>query len=52
MEDEPVIDPSIPLSYDNLNHIYTVDQVEIYDLLTEWRQILDDVKKKDNNTRY
>lgn len=52
MENEPVINDTIPLSYNNLNHIYTVDQDEIYDLIADWRQILDDYKKKDNKKRY
>lgn len=52
MESEPLIDVLKPVSYDNLDHIYTVDQYEVYDLLTEWRKILDDVKKQDNKTRY
>ncbi|VVC43838.1 Glycoside hydrolase superfamily,Glycosyl hydrolase, family 13, catalytic domain [Cinara cedri] len=51
MDNEPLIDVLKSVSYDNLNHIYTVDQYEVYDLLTEWRKILDDIKKKDNKTR-
>lgn len=52
MKDEPIIDPGKPLDYYNLEHIYTADQDEVYDLIKEWLQQLDEFKKRDNNTRY
>lgn len=51
MKDEPIIDSNMAINYNNLNHIYTVDQDEIYDLIKEWRLLLDDFKQN-NNTRY
>lgn len=40
MENEPVIDPYKTVDYKNLNHIYTTNQVEVYDLIKEWHDIL------------
>jgi len=47
MKDEPIIDSNMPINYHNLNHIYTADQDEIYDLIKEWRLLLDDFKQND-----
>lgn len=52
MLDEPIVDKNKPVDYFNLDHIYTTDQDEVYDLIKEWRQILDEFKLKDNKTRY
>ncbi|VVC39721.1 Glycoside hydrolase superfamily,Glycosyl hydrolase, family 13, catalytic domain [Cinara cedri] len=49
--DEPVIDPTKLVDYMNLDHIYTVDQEEVYDLIEQWRLLMDDIKKPYNNTR-
>lgn len=51
MIDEPIIDSNIAVNYNNLNHIYTTDQEEIYDLIKEWRLLLDDFKQNDS-TRF
>lgn len=51
MDDEPVNDPSKQVNYFNLNHIYTADQDEIYDLIKVWRAILDEYKHKKGTTR-
>lgn len=51
MKDEPVIDPEKPLEFFNFDHLYTVDQDEIYSLLDEWYHILDEFKRKDSKTR-
>lgn len=51
MKDEPIIDSKTAVKYNNLNHIYTTDQEEIYDLIKEWRLLLDDFKQNDN-TRF
>lgn len=44
--DEPVnvFDPD-PKSYGHLWHYYTVDLDEVYDVIYEWRDLLDDFKK-------
>lgn len=51
MIDEPIIDSNMAVNYNNLNHIYTTDQEEIYDLIKEWRLLLDDFKQNDS-TRF
>lgn len=51
LEDEPIFDNKKAVNYNNLNHIYTTDQDEIYDLIQEWRLLLDDFKQNDNFTR-
>lgn len=51
MKDEPIIDGTTAVNYNNLNHIYTTDQEEIYDLIKEWRLLLDDFKEN-GNTRF
>ena len=48
MKDEPIIDSNMAVNYNNLNHIYTTDQEEIYDLIKEWRLLLDDFKQNDS----
>lgn len=52
MKDEPVINPGYPVDYNNLNHIYTVDQVEVYDLIHEWHTLFEEFKQKNHETRY
>jgi len=52
LEDEPILDEHMALNYNNLDHIYTTDQDEVYDLIKEWRLLLDDFKKKDHYTRF
>lgn len=51
MEDEPIIDSAKPVDYSNLNHVYTVDQNEVYDLIKEWHTILDEFKQKYGTSR-
>lgn len=51
MEDEPIINSEKPVEYSNLNHIYTVDQNEVYNLIEEWRIILDEFKQKYGTSR-
>lgn len=52
LKDEPILDVYKPLNYNNLDHIYTTDQEEIYDLIKEWHLLLDDFKKNDHYTRF
>lgn len=52
MKDEPIINPEKPVNYNNLNHDYTIDQIEIYDLIHEWHLLLEEFKQKDNKSRY
>lgn len=53
LEDEPLIEKDKPLiDYSSLHHIYTADQKEIYDLIKEWRLLLDGFKQKDHHTRF
>lgn len=49
--DEPILDEHMALNYNNLDHTYTTDQDEIYDLIKEWRLLLDEFKKNDHYTR-
>lgn len=51
MLDEPVINKTTPVKYEYLDHIYTTDQDEVYDLIKEWRLILDEYKQKYGTTR-
>lgn len=51
LKDEPIIDKSKPASYYNMNHIYTVDQNEVYDVIKEWNLILDNFTRKSGTTR-
>jgi len=52
LKDEPQIEKDKPLiDYFGLYHIYTEDQIEVYDLIKEWRLLLDEFKQKDHHTR-
>ncbi|XP_001949423.2 maltase 1-like [Acyrthosiphon pisum] len=52
LKDEPKLNNSNPaVDYFNLDHIYTGDQFEVYDLIKEWRLLLDEFKQKDHHTR-
>lgn len=51
MKDEPVSDPGKPVDYFNLDHIYTSDLDEVYDLIYEWHQLLEEFKEKDGKTK-
>lgn len=45
--DEPVSNfDKDPLSYGHLWHYNTVDLMEVYDVIYEWRDLLDDFKKQ------
>ncbi|XP_050420831.1 maltase 2-like [Adelges cooleyi] len=50
--DEPESgDPeSGPKDYDFLNHIYTLDQPETYEMVHQWREVIDSYKKSENDT--
>lgn len=50
--DEPIIDSSKPVDYSNMNHVYTVDQDEVYDIIKNWHQLLNEFKQKDGHSRY
>lgn len=52
LDDEPIIDEHMAHNYINLDHIYTMDQDEIYNLIKEWRLLLDDFKQNDHHTRF
>jgi len=53
LEDEPISDINNPaVEYSNLDHIYTSDQVEVYDLIKEWHLLLEEFNKKDHHTRF
>lgn len=52
LKDEPVLDINKKVDFFNLDHIYTTDQDEVYDLIKEWKKILNKYKQKDNRTRY
>lgn len=52
---EPVISSSTldsTLTYYSLNHIYTIDQPETYEMAAEFRELLDSYNKKDGHTRF
>ncbi|XP_025407324.1 maltase 2-like [Sipha flava] len=51
LQDEPMINPAGPVKHWNFYHYYTVDQDEVYDLIKEWHQLLNEYKQKDNFTR-
>ncbi|XP_049295819.1 maltase 1-like [Anopheles funestus] len=40
--DEPINDPSDPLSYGYTNHIYTNNLLETYDVIGHWRTVIDE----------
>jgi alpha-glucosidase len=52
MDDEPIVDKNLPANYFNLDHIFTIDQNEVYDLIKKWRLLLDEFKLKDRQTRF
>lgn len=59
LEDEPLIQPEKFKSindenvrYDDLNHLYTANQIETYKLLYSWRRLCDNISKMNNSTRY
>ncbi|XP_055379938.1 maltase A2-like [Condylostylus longicornis] len=43
--DEPVISNVDPEEYASLNHTYTYDQNETFEIIYEWRKVLDDYTK-------
>lgn len=54
-EDEPLADDYTehePTDHDYLNHTLTVDQPETYDLIFQFRELLDSYKLLDGYTRY
>lgn len=52
MLDEPIINKTSPITYENMDHVYTVDQDEVYDLIREWRLILDEYTQKYDTKRF
>ncbi|XP_026756926.1 maltase A1-like [Galleria mellonella] len=40
-----------PLSYNYLRHIYTSDQDETFDMVYQWREVLDEFKERDGFSR-
>lgn len=51
--DEPLIKESDTVSkYDDLDHIYTTNQEETFELLNEWRSFCDDISKRTNSTKF
>lgn len=53
LKDEPKLKNNNPaVDYLNLDHIYTIDQDEVYDLIKEWHLLLDEFKQKDHRTRF
>jgi len=53
LEDEPKQDENNPsVDYFSLIHLYTENQNEVYDLIKEWRLVLDEFKHKDHHTRF
>ncbi|KFB43815.1 AGAP006019-PA-like protein [Anopheles sinensis] len=40
--DEPINDPTDPLSYGYTHHIYTNNLLETYDVIGHWRKVIDD----------
>ncbi|VVD05333.1 unnamed protein product [Leptidea sinapis] len=51
--DEPISGQALddPESYDYLNHIYTKDQEETFDMVYQWREVFDEFKEKDGLSR-
>lgn len=51
--DEPLSGRSAddPLNYDYLDHIYTVNQDETYDMVYQWRELFDEYEKIDGLQR-
>lgn len=50
LRDEPLSNtPGLtPRDYGYLNHIYTTDQIQTYELFGSWRKFLDDYADKNN----
>ncbi|XP_058451277.1 maltase 2-like [Malaya genurostris] len=46
--DEPVVDPSDPLSYGYTNHQYTNSLMETYDVVGHWRRVIDNFTQENN----
>lgn len=49
--DEP-LNPDGDKGFMALNHVYTMFQEENFDLIHEWRMVLEEFKNKDGHTRY
>ncbi|CAH0405092.1 unnamed protein product [Chilo suppressalis] len=49
--DEPLTGNDDPDSYDYVDHIYTKDQDETFDMVYQWREVFDEYKAKDGLTR-
>ncbi|XP_058124503.1 maltase 2-like [Anopheles ziemanni] len=49
--DEELIDPKGELMWENMDHKYTKDLPECYDLVYDWRAVFDQYKARDNHTR-
>ncbi|XP_055540588.1 maltase 2-like [Wyeomyia smithii] len=49
--DEPLIDETEPLFYENMHHIYTMNQNESYDLIYDWRELFDEHSVKAGSTK-
>ncbi|XP_055632788.1 maltase 1-like isoform X3 [Toxorhynchites rutilus septentrionalis] len=49
--DEPVIDSNKELSYENLDHIYTLNLDQSYELIYDWRELFDRWSIKGNQTK-
>ncbi|XP_049537638.1 uncharacterized protein LOC125952287 [Anopheles darlingi] len=49
--DEELIDPKGELIWENLDHKYTQNLPECYDLIYDWRDVFDQYKARDNVTR-
>uniref|UniRef100_A0A182IK06 alpha-glucosidase n=1 Tax=Anopheles atroparvus TaxID=41427 RepID=A0A182IK06_ANOAO len=49
--DEELIDPKGELMWENLDHKYTKDLPECYDLIYDWRDVFDQYKAQDGVTR-
>uniref|UniRef100_A0A182P5M2 alpha-glucosidase n=1 Tax=Anopheles epiroticus TaxID=199890 RepID=A0A182P5M2_9DIPT len=47
--DEPINDPSDPLSYGYTHHIYTNNLLETYDVIGHWRKVIDDFVERTNS---
>ncbi|CAH0775248.1 unnamed protein product [Bemisia tabaci] len=52
-KDEPYLLPELEgsPSYDSQDHIYTVDQEETYEIMHDWRLLVDEYKAQDGKTR-
>ena len=58
LEDEPLLVPSKfdsiddeKIKYDDLNHLYTANQLETYKLLYSWRRRCNEVSKTTNSKK-